>query len=29
VTVSAVRNWRFRPSATGGSGTTTIRFKLR
>ncbi|MCU0954317.1 MAG: TonB family protein [Hyphomicrobium sp.] len=29
VTVSAVRSWRFRPSATGGSGTTTIRFKLR
>ena len=29
VTVSAVRNWRFRPSASGGSGTTTIRFKLR
>ena len=29
VTVSAVRNWRFRPSAGGGSGTTTIRFKLR
>jgi protein TonB len=29
VTVSAVRRWRFRPSASGGSGTTTIRFKLR
>ena len=29
VTVSAVRSWRFRPSASGGSGTTTIRFKLR
>jgi protein TonB len=29
VTVSAVRRWRFRPSATGGSGTTTVRFKLR
>lgn len=29
VTISAVRNWRFRPSASGGSGTTTIRFKLR
>ena len=29
VTLSAVRSWRFRPSATGGSGTTTVRFKLR
>ncbi|MBY0226261.1 MAG: TonB family protein [Hyphomicrobium sp.] len=29
VTVAAVRNWRFRPSSSGGSGTTTIRFKLR
>jgi protein TonB len=29
VTLSAVRQWRFRPSASGGSGTTTIRFKLR
>jgi protein TonB len=29
VTVAAVRRWRFRPSASGGVGTTTIRFKLR
>jgi protein TonB len=29
VTLSAVRKWRFRPSSSGGSGTTTVRFKLR
>lgn len=29
VTVTAVRGWRFQPSASGGSGTTTIRFKLK
>lgn len=28
-TVAAVRQWRFKPSAQGGSRTTTVRFKLR
>lgn len=28
-TVAAVRQWRFKPSATGGSRTTTVRFKLK
>lgn len=28
-TVSAVRQWRFKPSASGGSRSTTIRFKLK
>lgn len=28
-TIAAVRQWRFKPSASGGSGTTTIRFKLK
>ncbi|MDX2287307.1 MAG: TonB family protein [Hyphomicrobiaceae bacterium] len=28
-TIAAVSQWRFKPSARGGSRTTTIRFKLR
>jgi protein TonB len=28
-TLAAVRQWRFKPSAAGGSRTTTIRFKLK
>lgn len=28
-TLAAVRQWRFKPSAQGGSRTTTVRFKLR
>lgn len=28
-TVAAVRQWRFKPSAQGGTRSTTIRFKLR